>query len=544
MKTLHINVTEKIATYQKRDGEIVCGNSDYQIQFTFDSEWDAYTKKTARFKLNGKHYDKDFSGNVCPVPIIRNTDKIEVGVFVEDLETTTSAEIGCRRSILCGSSTPSTENDIDYANEAKEAAERAAEEAREEVTRLVGELGVVQNMGDSPTAVMSQKSITSYLSQHDKRITNLEQGILPSPFETDDSVAYIKAVPFNALPFAEVSKVGGMTHKDGDSLKSAKVTELEVVGKNMAASSEDKTSTHAGITFTRKAGKSSVVVNGTGTADSAHLFFETFTLPAGTYTASVYGLNSGDRLYLDDKKGAEGTIVNYITTSSPKTFTLTETTDCFLQMVWTEGSTYKNAEIKVQVERGNTATEYVPYTKRTLLIPSTVQDLDGYGDGVNADCYNYIDWDKKQFIKRVGKVDMGTLDYVLNEGFFASYGLQSIIKKPINNSYIPNILAKNYETVSMYYLSTSHPTNEVTVTDAGRLYAHHTEYTDATTFKSAMSGVMLYYELAEPEITDISDILSADNYIEVEGSGTITAVNEGGYAVPTTITYQIKGATV
>lgn len=131
MKTLHISVADKIATYQKRDGDIVCGNSDYQIEFTFDSEWDAYTKKTARFKWGGEHYDKVFSGNVCPVPIIRNTDKVEVGVFVEDLETTTSAEIGCRRSILCGSSTPSTENDIDYANEAKESADRAETAAKE-----------------------------------------------------------------------------------------------------------------------------------------------------------------------------------------------------------------------------------------------------------------------------------------------------------------------------------------------------------------------------------------------------------------------------
>lgn len=164
MKTLHINVANKIATYQKRDGDIVCGNSDYQIQFVFDGEWNAYTKKTARFKWNGKHYDKDFSGDICPVPKITNTDKVEVGVFVEDLETTTSAEIGCIRSILCGGSAASTENDIDYANEAKEAAERAAEDARAEVTRLVGEIGVVQYAGGSPTAAMSQKATTKMLN--------------------------------------------------------------------------------------------------------------------------------------------------------------------------------------------------------------------------------------------------------------------------------------------------------------------------------------------------------------------------------------------
>jgi hypothetical protein len=70
------------------------------------------------------------------------------------------------------------------------------------------------------------------------------------------------------------------------------------------------------------------------------------------------------------------------------------------------------------------------------------------------------------------------------------------------------------------------------------------QYTDATTFKSAMSGVMLYYELATPEVTDISDLLSADNFLAVEGGGTVTAVNENGLEAPSEITYMLKETTV
>jgi hypothetical protein len=40
--------------------------------------------------------------------------------------------------------------------------------------------------------------------------------------------------------------------------------------------------------------------------------------------------------------------------------------------------------------------------------------------------------------------------------------------------------------------------------------------------------------------TDISDILPADNYIEVEGGGTLTFKNEYGYDVPSEVTYQIE----
>ena len=103
MKTLHIIVANKIATYSQRGGDIVCGNSDYQIEFTFDDEWAAYAQKTARFIWNGKYKDVVFSGTVCPVPIVANTDRLEIGVYAEDLCTTTSAVIACRRSILCNS---------------------------------------------------------------------------------------------------------------------------------------------------------------------------------------------------------------------------------------------------------------------------------------------------------------------------------------------------------------------------------------------------------------------------------------------------------
>lgn len=122
---LHIGVANKIATFQKRDGCIVCGNDDYKIKFTFDSEWDAYSEKTARFIWNRQYTDVDFTGDTCDVPIINDAADVKVGVYAGELRTTTSAEIGCYRSIRCDNVPPSTENDRNYANEAKEAADRA-----------------------------------------------------------------------------------------------------------------------------------------------------------------------------------------------------------------------------------------------------------------------------------------------------------------------------------------------------------------------------------------------------------------------------------
>lgn len=102
---MNITVRNKIAT--KTDNvAYVCGNSDYVINFDFDSEWDAYDTKTARFAHDGQHTDVVFSGNQCNAPIITNTYAFHVGVFAGDLHTTTAARVPCRKSILCGSGAP------------------------------------------------------------------------------------------------------------------------------------------------------------------------------------------------------------------------------------------------------------------------------------------------------------------------------------------------------------------------------------------------------------------------------------------------------
>lgn len=102
MKVLQVTINNREASYVKRCGEIICGNSDYTIQFTFDEEWDAYDTKTARFIWNGQYKDVQFTGSTCSVPILKNTDSVTVGVYAGQLQTTTAAVIGCRKSILCG----------------------------------------------------------------------------------------------------------------------------------------------------------------------------------------------------------------------------------------------------------------------------------------------------------------------------------------------------------------------------------------------------------------------------------------------------------
>ena len=89
---------------------IVCGNSDYTIQFTFDDEWADHPAKTVRFvyvqRAQVKYQDTVIYGDTVQVPVLSNTTVVRVGVFAGDLCTTTPAVIPCELSIRCGTGVP------------------------------------------------------------------------------------------------------------------------------------------------------------------------------------------------------------------------------------------------------------------------------------------------------------------------------------------------------------------------------------------------------------------------------------------------------
>lgn len=197
----------------------------------------------------------------------------------------------------------------------------------------------------------------------------------------------------------------------------------------------------------------------------------------------------------------------------------------------------RNAKAEnIQFEFNDAATEYRPYTRTTLPIPEAIQELEGYGWGINESVYNYIDYEKKQFVKRVGKVDMGTLNWDKAQNFF--YAIVSGQKNGSNllcsekYNFVGALTDSAMNEAPIYSIASGPVANYVKVKD--------TSYANVTTFKTAMSGVMLIYELATPEVIDISHLLPEDNFIEVEGGGTITAVNNYGYDVPSEITYLLK----
>lgn len=102
---IRISVNNKIATLQD-NVLIINGNSGYVIKFDFDSEWDAYQTKTARFMTARGYTDVVFSGDEVALPVIQNGRYIRIGVYAGNIRTTTPAVIFCRRCITDGSGSP------------------------------------------------------------------------------------------------------------------------------------------------------------------------------------------------------------------------------------------------------------------------------------------------------------------------------------------------------------------------------------------------------------------------------------------------------
>lgn len=129
MAVLNISINNKVATFHKRGGGVVCRNTDYKIEFTFDSEWEGYENKTARFVWGGRYQDVPIEGTTCVMPEVYRTESVKVGVYAGDLSTTTPAVIPCQASVLCAADEPHDEEARPNINEAKEAAEKATQAA-------------------------------------------------------------------------------------------------------------------------------------------------------------------------------------------------------------------------------------------------------------------------------------------------------------------------------------------------------------------------------------------------------------------------------
>ena len=167
-------------------------------------------------------------------------------------------------------------------------------------------------------------------------------------------------------------------------------------------------------------------------------------------------------------------------------------------------------------------------------IPQAILNLSGYGVSAGNIC-NEVDWENKKYIQRVAEVDLGSLNYnsrkYENYKYFATSDLANMIAPDTINT-----LCNRYTHATINSVTQQKDMEIVVDTKGWLLLRNDSMNQDAALLKDSLSGVVLYYELVKPIVTDLTNIISEGflEAIEVETGGSLTFQNSNGddYRIP------------
>ena len=426
-------------------------------------------------------------------------------------------------------------------NAAKVAEDRTAAETAAQTAQSIAD-----SLPDDYVTAVGKIAEIANLKLTDKELTrrvnalyDIGQGVTHK-FETDSETAYAKTVPTGAK-LMSVKSVGGRSIVWNQLVKPVPAV---VTGAGVKATFSDD-----GI----------ITLNGTATTTGSAVSVQSVKNQKGhkylmiaSPLSGVYGkdqLQFSSQSYGQDSTG-HGTIITNESSNEKWYYTL---------YVY-EGVTYDNVKLQPQIfdltamfGSGNEPTsveefekmfpnDYYQYNAGEIIsagvtevavgdstypIPEAIKALPGYGWSAGT-ARNYVDYENKQYVQCVQSVDLGTLSWVAGVGGKVSFQTSQVTGQKLTKNYSvpPNIICSKYSTKTQNELWGHINVTGITAdanTD-GYIDVNDTSYTDATAFKQAMQGVILYYELANPIITDISTLIPDDflRNIEVEAGGSIT----------------------
>lgn len=384
-------------------------------------------------------------------------------------------------------------------------------------------------------------------------------------YQTDESSAYRKIVPEGAEKYAQIGRIGGMTYKT----------------KNlMVYPYQHTTRTHNGIAYTDN-GDGTITANGTADGNSYFEFCYTWGkcyLPSGDYYFSGCASGGSSSSYYINIafKNADGeTIFDNFDTGAGRAISLTETAvKIYCRLIISSGTTITNLVFKPMLNSGASTLPFEQYyeglrnskvssltsngtsgeTISTLDIPETVKSKDGYGEGVNNTYYDYLEWRNGRcyFVRTCTK-----LVFDGTEGWYTgSFGKESqffaLEKIPLGisttaglmNGYDKTTIGSSTTSVGWHLLIQANPILRIRPTNV------LTDFPTLADWKAHLAEryqngnpLEFVYALAEPVEEDITDLITSDNFIEVEGGGSIEFVNEYEHSVPSTVNYIVKVGT-
>ena len=182
------------------------------------------------------------------------------------------------------------------------------------------------------------------------------------------------------------------------------------------------------------------------------------------------------------------------------------------------------------IYKSDTMPAYAPFHRNEYPIPEAIKALPGYGWSAGT-ARNYVDYENKKYVQCVNSVDLGTKNWrMYKDGDYTPFFYLNAVSDIRGGT--SNFLCPKYQYVK---IGVTDSASGLYVLENTTVRVRDTTYTDAATFKQAMQGVILYYELANPIVTDISNLIDDDflRNIEVEAGGSITFKNgNDSYLIP------------
>ena len=246
-------------------------------------------------------------------------------------------------------------------------------------------------------------------------------------------------------------------------------------------------------------------------------------LPAGTYTFSING-NEGYENYIhlcasgsgDDYNGAA-----YFDVTQKATVTVVDGSKPWNYVFFRifAGGTF-DVTLTIQVEAGNEATAYEEYRGTTYPIP-----LGNTVYGGTLDVLTGV-----LTVTMVG-VDLGTLSWTHYPTYSTFLAYPAGIYPVDSSNYARGIKCSIYPSVNYWWSNSAKPDKSISHAGGNSIAVKDSSYSDAASFKTAMSGVQLCYELATPQTIQLTPtevtLLLGENNLFSDGEMTLVYLADG-----------------
>lgn len=269
---------------------------------------------------------------------------------------------------------------------------------------------------------------------------------------------------------------------------------IDVVNKNLLNIANEDETTKGGITYSIKNGI--LKLNGTATASFDIQLSKNIKIKKGKYTHSSSYIQSG--LYISFNNLGY-TMISF-TVGKKRTFEITEDTTYKRYFIWIDkGTVLNNVEIKLQLEVGDTATDFVEHQSQSAIMPIQQEMLEG--DYV-ADVEHH-EWKKLVFTgeEENWSNPQNTL-----------FNLDKIKEKSSDDRSTINLICNQYRAIGIYQSNAEFLVNAENFEYACGLHPNQVglrikdiRFTNLEDFKAMLKSkydegnpVIVYYKLATP----------------------------------------------